>query len=65
MCVVSQFLNAPCDNYWNVEVCILRYIKNALEKGLLYEIKGNAQVVSYFNADWEDSSLDRRSTSGY
>ncbi|XP_073219500.1 secreted RxLR effector protein 161-like [Cicer arietinum] len=63
--VVSQFLSAPCDSHWNVVIHILRYIKNAPGKGLLYEHNGNSGVVGYSNADWAGSSSDRRSTSGY
>jgi hypothetical protein len=63
--VVSQFLNAPCDDHWNAVIRILKYIKSAPGKGLLYENKGNTQVVGYFDVDWADSPADRRSTSGY
>ncbi|MCI25689.1 hypothetical protein A2U01_0046880, partial [Trifolium medium] len=44
---------------------ILKYIKSAPGKGLLYENKGNTQVVGYSDADWAGSPADRRSTSGY
>ena len=32
---------------------------------MLYENKGHTQVVGYSDADWADSPIDRRSTSGY
>lgn len=35
--IVSQFLNAPCDTHWNAVIQILKYIKNAPGRGLLYE----------------------------
>jgi len=44
---------------------IFKYIKNAPGKGLLYENKGNTEVVGYSDADWAGSPADRRSTSGY
>ena len=44
---------------------ILRYIKNALGRGLLYEDKCNDKFVCYSDADWAGSPLDRRSTSRY
>jgi len=31
-------------------VCTFIHIKTALAKGLLYENKGNAQIVGYFDA---------------
>jgi hypothetical protein len=63
--VVSQFRNAPCVDHWNAVIRILKYIKSAPGKGLLYENKGNTQVVGYSDADWAGSLADRRSTSGY
>jgi len=62
--VVSQFLNAPCDDHWNAVIRILKYIKNAPGKDY-YENKGNTEVVGYSDADWAGSPADRRSTSGY
>ena len=40
--VVSQFLNAPSNSHWDFVVCILRYIKSAPSKGLLYENNHNS-----------------------
>ena len=37
--VVSQFLNSPCQEHMDVVIRILRYIKCAPEKGLVYEDK--------------------------
>ncbi|PNX68831.1 putative copia-type protein [Trifolium pratense] len=63
--IVSQFLNAPCDSHWDAVVRILRYIKNAPGRGLLYEDKGDAKITCYSDADWVGSPSYRRSTSGY
>jgi len=63
--VVSQFLNAPCDDHWSTVIHILKYIKNVPGKGLLYENKGNIKVVGYSDANWEGSPADRRSALGY
>ena len=49
--VVSQFLDSSYDSHWHALVCILRYIKSALGKGLLFENKGHKQVVGYIDAD--------------
>ncbi|XP_073220110.1 secreted RxLR effector protein 161-like [Cicer arietinum] len=62
--VVSQFLNSPCDSHWNVVVKILRYIKGAPGKGLVYTNRGHSDIVAYTDADWAGSPSDRRSTSG-
>ncbi|XP_019256318.1 PREDICTED: uncharacterized protein LOC109234708, partial [Nicotiana attenuata] len=63
--VVSQFMDSPCDSHWDAVVRILRYIKSAPGKGLLFEDRGHEQIVGYSDADWEESPSDRRSTSGY
>lgn len=63
--VVSQFMKEPCDSHWNVVILILRYLKNAPGRGLIYGDKGNAKIVCYSDADRARSPSDRRSTSGY
>ena len=63
--VVSQFLNSPCEEHWNAVIRILKYVKGAPGKGLVYENKGHTQIVGYSDVDWAGSPTDRRSTSGY
>ncbi|XP_052198327.1 secreted RxLR effector protein 161-like [Diospyros lotus] len=65
MSVVSQFLSFPCDFHWDTVIRILRYIKRAPGKRLLYEEKGHTNICCYADADWAGSPLDRRSTSRY
>jgi len=43
----------------------LRCIKRTPGQGLLYEDKGNTQIVEFCDADWAGSRIDRRSTLGY
>ena len=63
--VVSQFLQSPCDNHWDVVIRILRYIKRTLGHEVLYVNKGHTQIVGYCDADWAGLLADRCSTSGY
>ncbi|RVW31085.1 Retrovirus-related Pol polyprotein from transposon RE1 [Vitis vinifera] len=49
--VVSQFLQSPCDNHWDVVIRILRYIKGTPGQGMLYEDKGHTPIVGYTDAD--------------
>ena len=63
--VVSQFLTSPCKDHWNALIRILKYIKNAPGKGLIYKDKGHTQIIGYSDADWASSPVDRRSTSEY
>ena len=39
--VVSQFMTSPCQSHWEAVVRILRYIKSASNKGLLFENQGH------------------------
>ena len=63
--VVSQFLQSPCDSYWDAAVRILCYVKGTSGQGVLYENKNYTQIIGYSDADWAGSLTDRRSTSGY
>ncbi|XP_058765320.1 uncharacterized mitochondrial protein AtMg00810-like [Vicia villosa] len=63
--MVSQFLKSPCQEHMDAVVRILRHIKRALGKGLVYEDKRHTHIVGYSDADWAGSPIDRRSTSGY
>ncbi|CAL2267477.1 unnamed protein product [Prunus armeniaca] len=44
---------------------ILRYLKLAPGKGLMFSKNGDLEVVGYTDADWAGSIIDRRSTSSY
>ena len=50
--VVSQYLQSPCDNHWDVVIRILRYIKGTPGHGMLYEDRGHTQIVGYKDAYW-------------
>ncbi|XP_070035906.1 secreted RxLR effector protein 161-like [Nicotiana tomentosiformis] len=63
--VVSQFMNSPCDSYWDAVVRIIQYIKFAPGKGLLFEDRGHEHIIGYSDVDWAGLPFDRRSTSGY
>ena len=63
--VLSQFLQTPCESHWDAVIRILKYIKKAPGQGLLYEDKGNTEIVGYSDADYAGSPSDRRSTTGY
>ena len=56
-------MTSPCDGHWESVVCILRYIKSAPGKGLLFEDQGHEHMIGYTDVDWAGSPSDRRSTS--
>ena len=43
---------------------ILRYLKGTVDYGLKYEANQKINLEGYVDLDWEDSSIDRKSTSG-
>nr|XP_025884264.1 uncharacterized protein LOC112940418 [Solanum lycopersicum] len=63
--VVSQFMTSPCDSHWEAVLRILRYVKLAPGKGLLFEDRGREHIIGYTDANWAGSPSDRCSTSGY
>lgn len=58
-------MNSPCDTHWEAALRILKYIKGAPGRGLLYENKGNTNVQCYTNANYDGCPFSRRSTSGF
>ena len=44
---------------------ILKYLKSAPGKGLMFSKHGHLDVQGYTDADWAGSVTDRQSTSGY
>ena len=44
---------------------ILRYLKKAPRRGILYKKFGHCRVEGFSDADWAGCPMDRRSTSGY
>nr|CAN73122.1 hypothetical protein VITISV_024228 [Vitis vinifera] len=64
--VVSQYMHNPGEQHMNVGMRILRYLKNAPRKGILFAKNVNHQSIEvYTDADWASAVDDRRSTSSY
>jgi len=63
--IVSQFLNSPCVNHWNAVVRILKYIKSAPGKRLVFTDKGHTNTIGYWDVDWVRDANDKQSSSGY
>nr|KYP74866.1 Retrovirus-related Pol polyprotein from transposon TNT 1-94 [Cajanus cajan] len=63
--VVSQFMHDPRKPHMDAVERILRYLKSAPGKGLLFSNHGHLKVEGYTDADWAGSKNDRRSTAGY
>ncbi|RVX05106.1 Retrovirus-related Pol polyprotein from transposon RE1 [Vitis vinifera] len=64
--VVSQYMHNPGEQHMNAVMRILRYLKNAPGKGILFAKNVDHQSIKvYTDADWAGAVDDRRSTSGY
>ena len=63
--MVSQFMHDPRKPHMDTVEPILRYLKVAPSKGLLFSNHGHLKVEGYTDVDWAGSVDDRKSTSGY
>jgi transposase InsO family protein len=63
--IVSQFMTHPRAPHMEAVIRILKYLKNAPGRGLLYKSSGHLRIEGYTDADWAGSPADRRSTTGY
>ena len=50
--VVSQLMYAPRESYMEAVFRILRYLKSAPDKGLLFARHDHIRVEAYTDADW-------------
>ena len=58
-------MHNPNEDHMNVVMRILRYLKSAPGKGLVFRKHGHLRTSGYTDADWAGNIIDRRSTSGY
>ncbi|WKA05108.1 hypothetical protein VitviT2T_023093 [Vitis vinifera] len=64
--VVSQYMHNRREQHMNAIMHILRYLKNAPGKGILFTKNVDYQSIEvYTDADWAGTVDDRRSTSSY
>ncbi|CAN6710697.1 unnamed protein product [Malus baccata var. baccata] len=63
--VVIQFMPSPSEAHMDAVTYILRYLKRAHDRGLVFSKNDHLNVEGYTNADWADFITNRRSTSGY
>lgn len=64
--IVSQFMHNPGKQHLNAVMRILRYLKSAPGKGILFTKNVDCKSIdAYSDADWAGAVDNRRSTSGY
>ncbi|XP_043687768.1 uncharacterized mitochondrial protein AtMg00810-like [Telopea speciosissima] len=63
--VVNQYMHDPHSSHLDVIYRILRYLKAAPEKGVLFSSHNHLRIESFTDADWAGCPDDWRSTSRY
>ena len=63
--VMSQFMHDPKKPHMDVVEKILRYLKSAPRKCLLFSTQGHLKVEGYTDVDWAGSADDKRSIANY
>ena len=58
-------MHCPSEDHMDAVFRILKYLKSAPGKGLLFSKNGHLNISGYTDADWAGNVTDRRSTSGY
>ena len=58
-------MHAPSEEHMEAVYRILRYLKSAPGKGLLFSKNGISNIEGYTDSDWVGDQTTRRSTSGY
>ena len=61
---LSQFNARPSNAHWTAVKHVMRYLKGTKSLGLRFGA-ATLDLVGYSDADWAQSLVDRRSTSGY
>jgi Reverse transcriptase (RNA-dependent DNA polymerase) len=63
--VVNRYMHNSSKGHMDVVYQILRYLKSAPEKGLIYRKNGHLNIDGYYDSDWVSCVDDMKSTSGY
>ena len=63
--VVSQFMHSPSEEHMKAVYRILRYLKCAPGKGLLFSKNDVSNIEGYTNSDWVGDQTTRKSTLDY
>lgn len=60
--VLSQFMSAPTTIHWDALIRIMRYLKGAPGKDIVYGDHGGIQIEGFTDANWACSPNDRKFT---
>ncbi|KAL0417014.1 UNVERIFIED_CONTAM: Retrovirus-related Pol polyprotein from transposon RE2 [Sesamum latifolium] len=62
---LSQFLQTPCQQHWDVVVHLAKYLKGTQQEGLFFPSNTALTLRAYCDADWASCPDTRRSLTGY
>ena len=63
-CLCAHFQSSPKESHLNAIKRIFKYLSGSLHLGLWYPRNSSFDLISYSDADFAGSLLDRKSTSG-
>ncbi|XP_068483246.1 uncharacterized mitochondrial protein AtMg00810-like [Phaseolus vulgaris] len=63
--LVSQFMHQPKEAHLQAALRIVQYLKGTLGRGILFKRNKSVRLEAYTDADYAESVVDRRSTTGY
>ena len=63
--ILSQFMQAPCEEHMNAARRVLWYIKGTPDCGILLHSTNDLTLIGYCDSDWGACPLTRRSLTGY
>ena len=63
-CLCARFQSSPKESHLNAIKRIFKYLSGSLHLGLWYPRNSSFDLISYSDADFAGSLLDRKSTSG-
>ena len=63
--IITQFMHDPMKIHLQAAYRVLHYLKGSLGKGILFKRNNGLTLGAYTDASYADSSIDRRSMSGY
>lgn len=58
-------MHCPSEDHMDAAMQIIRYLKSAPRKGLMFSKNNHLDIDGYTDADWVGSATDKLSTSGY
>lgn len=62
---LSQFMNHPKEDHWQVVLKVVRYLKGTLGKGILLRPSSPLHLIDWCDSDWTGCLTTRRSLSAW